>query len=108
MSTQALGNVVIAIQAVDEASGVFGNIQASMGLLGGALSQLGPGFQQLGGIIQGFAAGGIAGAAVMATTQLVKGLQDSVQAAANSQAAWASLQSTLHLTDPHGMTCRQN
>jgi phage-related protein len=98
LSTQSLGNVVIAIQAIDEASGVFGTIQASMGLLGGALSQLGPGFTQLGSIIQGFAAGGIAGAAIMASVQIVKGLQDSVKAAADSQSAWVSLQSTLHLT----------
>jgi len=35
------GNVVVAIKAVDQASSTFGKIQASMGLLGGQLQQLG-------------------------------------------------------------------
>ena len=94
------GSVVIAIQAVDEASGAFGKIQASLGLLGNTLQGLGPGFQQLGSIISGFAAGGPMGAAVAGIGQVVQGLQWSVDEAAKAETAWTNLQSTLHLSGP--------
>ena len=94
------GSVVIAIQAVDEASGAFGKIQASLGLLGNTLQGLGPGFQQVGSIISGFAAGGPMGAAVAGIGQVVQGLQWSVDEAAKAETAWTNLQSTLHLSGP--------
>ncbi len=83
---------------MDETSSVFGKIQASLGLLGGALSQLGPGFSQLGSVISGFAAGGPAGAAIAGFGAIAQGLEWSVKAAGDAQAAWTGLQSTLHLT----------
>jgi len=82
----------VAIKAVDEASSVMGKIQASLGLLGGALSNLGGGFTAVGGIIQGFAAGGVAGAAVSAFAQIAQGLQWSVKEAAASEQAFKDLQ----------------
>ena len=86
------------IQAIDEASGVMGKISASMGLIGMELQQLGPGFTQLGQVIQGFAVGGPTGAAIVGIGEVVKGLQDSVVAAGNMQTAWTGIQSVLHLT----------
>jgi len=91
MSARSLGSVVVAIKAVDEASGVMGKIQASMSLVGGQLSQLGGGFAQVGNVIQGFAAGGVAGAAVVAVGEIAKGLQDCIKEATASEAVWASL-----------------
>jgi phage-related protein len=91
VSARSLGSVVIAIKAVDEASGVMGKIQASMSLVGGQLSQLGGGFAQVGGVIQGFAAGGVAGAAVVAVGEIAKGLQDCIKEATSSEAVFASL-----------------
>jgi phage-related protein len=99
LSTVA-GSVVVAIKAVDEASTVFGKIQASMGILGGTLSQLGGGFQDLGTMISGFAAGGVVGAAAAGVGELVKGLQFSVQQAGEAEAAWTSLQASLKETGP--------
>jgi phage-related protein len=92
MSARSLGNVVVAIKAVDEASGVMGKIQASLGLLGGALQNLGGGFAAVGGIIQGFAAGGVAGAAIGAFSEIAKGLQQSVEDAGLSEQAFKDLQ----------------
>ena len=70
----------------------MGKIQASLGLLGGALQNLGGGFAAVGGIIQGFAAGGIAGAAIGAFSQIAQGLQWSVQEAGASEQAFKDLQ----------------
>ena len=92
MSARSLGSVVVAIKAVDEASSVMGKIQASLGLLGGALQNLGGGFAAVGGIIQGFAAGGVAGAAIGAFSEIAKGLQQSVQDAGASEQAFKDLQ----------------
>ena len=92
MSTRSLGSVVVAIKAVDEASSVMGKIQASLGLLGGALQNLGGGFAAVGGIIQGFAAGGVAGAAIGAFSEIAKGLQQSVEDAGASEQAFKDLQ----------------
>jgi phage-related protein len=91
MSSSSLGNVVIAIKAVDEASGIMGKIQASMGLLGGALQNLGGGFASVGTVVQGFAAGGVAGAAIGALGEVAKGLQDCIKEATSSEAVFASL-----------------
>lgn len=82
----------MAIKAVDEASSVMGKIQASLGLLGGALQNLGGGFSAVGTVIQGFAAGGVAGAAIGAFSEIAKGLQWSVQEAGASEQAFKDLQ----------------
>jgi len=94
------GSVVVAIKAVDEASSVFGKIQASMGVLGGTLSQLGGGFAQVGSVVSGFAAGGVAGAAVAGLGQIISGLQWATGEAAKNQQAWTDLQASLKLTGP--------
>jgi len=86
------------IQAIDEASDVMGKISAAMGLIGMELEQLGPGFSQLGQVIQGFAVAGPTGAAIVGIGEVVKGMQDSVAAAANLQTVWTGLQATMHLT----------
>jgi len=70
----------------------MGKIQSSLGLLGGALSNLGGGFTAVGGIIQGFAAGGVAGAAIGAFSEIAKGLQWSVEEAGASEQAFKDLQ----------------
>jgi phage-related protein len=69
----------------------MGKIQASLGLLGGALQNLGGGFAAVGGIIQGFAAGGVAGAAITALGEVAEGLQSCIKEATASEAVWASL-----------------
>lgn len=92
MSARSLGSVIVAIQAVDQASGVMGKIQASLGLLGGALQNLGGGFSAVGTVIQGFAAGGVAGAAIGVFSEIAKGLQTSVQEAGASEQAFKDLQ----------------
>jgi len=92
MSARSLGSVVVAIKAVDEASSVMGKIQASLGLLGGALQNLGGGFAAVGTVVQGFAAGGVAGAAIGAFSEIAKGLQWSVQEAGASEQAFKDLQ----------------
>jgi len=101
-----IGSIVMTIKAIDEASGVMGKISASMGLIGMELQTLGPGFSQLGQVIQGFAVGGPTGAAIVGIGEVVKALQDSVGAAANLQTVWTDLQSTLHLTGAAWDTAR--
>ncbi len=76
----------------------MGKISAAMGLIGSELETLGPGFSQLGQVIQGFAVGGPAGAAIVGLGEIAKGIQDSVAAAAGLQTVWTDLQSTMHLT----------
>jgi phage-related protein len=92
MSARSLGSIVLAIKAVDEASSVMGKIQSSLGLLGGALQNLGGGFSAVGTVIQGFAAGGVAGAAIGAFSEIAKGLQTSVEQAGASEQAFKDLQ----------------
>jgi len=89
--SSSLGNVVVAIKAVDEVSGVMGKIQASMGVLGGTLQSLGGGFSTVGNVIQGFAAGGVAGAAITAVGEITRGLESCIKEATSSEAVWASL-----------------
>jgi hypothetical protein len=93
-----IGSIVMTISAIDEASGVMGKISASLGLVGSTLQTLGPGFSQLGQVIQGFAVGGPVGAAIVGIGEVVKGLQDSVAAAATLQTSWTDVQSVMHLT----------
>ncbi|MGA2789805.1 MAG: phage tail tape measure protein [Candidatus Bathyarchaeia archaeon] len=76
----------------------MGKISASMGLMGMELQQLGPGFAQVGQMMQGFAVAGWTGAAVIGIGEVVQGIQQAVAAAAASQSAWAMLQQSLHLT----------
>jgi TP901 family phage tail tape measure protein len=82
-----IGKAVIAIEAVDLTKNVIGSLQANLGQLSGVVSQLGGGFKTLGSVIGGFASGGVAGAAIAATSELVQGLQDSVEAAASFEQA---------------------
>jgi phage-related protein len=96
--SQVAGSIVVAIKAVDEASTVFQKIQASFGVLGASLGQLGGGFADLGSIITGFAAGGALGAAAAGVGEVIKGLQVSVEEAQKSQQAWTDLQAQLKLT----------
>ena len=91
MSTQALGNVVIAIKAVDEATSVFGTIQGSMTILGGQLAQLGGGFATLGQVLTGFVAGGPAGAAIAGAGQIAVALKEAVTNAAESEQVFKNL-----------------
>jgi len=91
MSERALGNVVVAIKAVDEASSVMGTIQTNLGLLGGVVSGLGGKFGGLGKIISGFAAGGVAGGAIAAAGEIVEGLKGTVKNAAESEQAFKDL-----------------
>lgn len=82
-----IGKAVIAIEAVDLTRNVLGNLQANLGQLSQVVGQLGGGFEALGSVIGGFASGGVAGAAIAATSELVQGLQDSVEAAASFEQA---------------------
>jgi hypothetical protein len=86
------------IKAIDEASDVMGKVSAAMGLIGSTLETLGPGFSNLGQVIQGFAVGGPTGAAIVGLGEIVKGMQDSVGAAATLQSAWVGVQSVMQLT----------
>jgi len=85
------GSIVIAIKAVDEASSVMGKIQASMGILGGTLQSLGGGFAGLGNVVQGFAAGGVAGAAITAIGEVTKGFQWAIGEAGEAEQAIKNL-----------------
>ena len=89
--SQSLGSVVVAIRATDEVSSVMDKIRASMGVLGGTLNQLGGGFSSLGNVVSGFAGAGVAGAAVAAIGEVVKGLQWSVGEAAEAEQAIKNL-----------------
>jgi hypothetical protein len=66
--------------------------------MGMELQQLGPGFAQIGQMMQGFAVAGWEGAAIVGIGEITQGLQQAVQAASDSQSAWAMLQNSLHLT----------
>jgi len=85
------GSVVVAIKAVDQASTVFNKIQASMGILGNSLSQLGGGFGSLGNVISAVAAGGVMGGLAAGIGEVTKGLQWSVSEAAKSEQAIKNL-----------------
>jgi len=85
------GSVVVAIKAVDEASSVFGKIQASLGVLGGAIGQLGGPFTSVGNVISGFAGAGVLGAVAAGAGEATKALQWSVQQAVASEDIWNRL-----------------
>jgi len=85
------GSVVVAIKAVDEASSVFGKIQASLGVLGGAIGQLGGPFTSVGNVISGFAGAGVLGAVAAGAGEATKALQWSVQQAVASEEIWNRL-----------------
>lgn len=91
MSERSLGNVVVAIKAVDEASSVMDKIQTNIGLLGGALSKLGGGFAAVGTIMSGLAAGGPAGAAIAAGGEVADALQQAIGKAALSEQTFKDL-----------------
>jgi hypothetical protein len=91
----AIGNVVIAIKAVDEASSVMDSIRVGLAGFSTTLSQLGPGFSQLGSVLTGFASGGVLGAAVAGVGQLVTGLKDCVKEAMDAEDVWNRLKTTV-------------
>jgi phage-related protein len=79
------------IKAIDESSSVMDKIKSSVGLLGSSLSELGGGFTAVGSVMTGFAAGGVAGAAITALGEVSKGLEWSVKQAADSEQAFKNL-----------------
>ena len=90
MSTE-LGKAVIAIEAVDYTKDVFASIQANLSQISGVIAEVGPGFDSLGRVLQGFAAGGVVGAGIAGVGELVGFLKDSVNAAAESEKVWTDL-----------------
>jgi hypothetical protein len=94
MST-ATGNVVVSIRAVDEASSTMDKIRASLGVFGGAIGELGGGFQSLGNVISGVAGAGVMGGLAAATGEVVRGLQDCFKAAKESEDVWNKLAGTV-------------
>jgi len=66
-------------------------IRASTSILGTAISQLGGGFETVGSVMQGFAAGGVAGAVVAATGEIVQGLKWAVGQASEAEQAVKNL-----------------
>ena len=79
------------IKAIDESSSVMDRIKSSVGLLGSSLSGLGGGFAQVGNVMTGFAAGGVAGAAITALGEVAQGLQSCIKEAGASEAVFTSL-----------------
>lgn len=79
------------IKAIDEASSVMDKIKGNVGLLGSALSGMGGAVGAAGGVMQGFAAGGVAGAAIGALGAVTNGLQQSVKAAGISEQTFKDL-----------------
>jgi phage-related protein len=79
------------IKAIDESSSVMDKIKSSVGLLGSSLGELGGGFTAVGSVMTGFAAGGVAGAAISAIGQIAQGLEWSVKEAADSEQAFKNL-----------------
>ena len=91
----AVGNVVIGIKAVDEASGAMDKIRASLGIFGDTISKLGGGFDNLGSVIKGFAAGGVMGGLAATVGEVASGLQDCFKAAKDSEDVWNKLSGTV-------------
>jgi len=87
----SLGNVMIAIKAVDEASGVMDKIRASTSILGSAFQSMGGAVGSVGNVMQGFAAGGVAGAAVTAIGEVAKGLKWAIGEASEAEQAIKNL-----------------
>jgi len=79
------------IKAIDESSPVMDRIKSSVGLLGSSLSELGGGFASVGSVMTGFAAGGVAGAAISALGQVAEGLEWSIKEATDSEQALKNL-----------------
>jgi len=82
---------MIAIKAVDEASGVMDKIRASTSILGSAFQSMGGAVGSAGNVMQGFAAGGIAGAAVSAIGEVAKGLKWAIGEAGEAEQAIKNL-----------------
>jgi phage-related protein len=91
MSTRSLGNVVVAIKAVDQASSVMDKIRASTSLLGSTFQSMGGAIGSVGDVMQGFAAGGVAGAAAAAIGEVAQGLKWAVGEASEAEQAIKNL-----------------
>jgi phage-related protein len=90
-----LGSVMIAIKAVDQASTVMDKIRASTSLLGSTFQKMGGAVGAVGDVMQGFAAGGVAGAAIGALGAITEGLQWSVKEASESEQAFKNLETAV-------------
>ncbi len=75
----------------------MGRIRASMSILASGLGELGGGFSSVGSIIQGFAAGGVAGAATAAINEVAKGLQWAIGRGKEMEQVWTNLRASLKL-----------
>jgi len=91
----AVGNVVIGIKAVDEASSTMDTIRASLGIFGDTIGKLGGGFDSLGSVIKGFAGGGVMGGLAATVGEVASGLQDCFKAAKDSEDVWNKLAGTV-------------
>ena len=91
----AVGNVVIGIKAVDEASSAMDKVRASLGIFGDTISKLGGGFDSLGTVIKGFAGGGVMGGLAATVGEVASGLQDCFKAAKDSEDVWNKLSGTV-------------
>jgi hypothetical protein len=91
----AVGNVVIGIKAVDEASSAMDKVRASLGIFGDTISKLGGGFDSLGSVIKGFAGGGVMGGLAATVGEVASGLQDCFKAAKDSEDVWNKLSGTV-------------
>jgi phage-related protein len=89
--SQQLGSVVIALKAVDECSSVMDKVKASTSLLGSAFQSMGGTMGAVGNVMQGLAAGGVAGALTAAIGETAKALKWAVGEAAQSEQAIKNL-----------------
>jgi phage-related protein len=79
------------LRCIDEASSTMEKVQGAIGILGSSIGQLGGGFQSLGNVMTGFAAGGPVGAVISGTVEVAKGLQECVDAAGKSEQVYKDL-----------------
>jgi len=93
MST--VGNVVIGIKAVDEASSTMDKVRTSLGIFGDTIGKLGGGFDSLGSVIKGFAGGGVMGGLAATVGEVASGLQDCFKSAKDSEDVWNKLSGTV-------------
>ncbi len=88
-------NIVVTIKAVDEASSVIEKQQVALSGFANIISGLGPGFEQIGSVIQGFAVGGPMGAAVAGVGDIVTGLKGCVDEAQKMETVWTGLKTVI-------------
>jgi hypothetical protein len=89
--SSSLGSVVVAIKAVDQASSVMDKVRASTSLLGSAFQGMGGAIGSVGDVMQGFAAGGVTGAAIAAVGEVTQGLKWAIGQATEAEQAIKNL-----------------